>query len=151
MSTLLVDSLDTDGILSQEFRISLDTRYNIGAIIPYLYMHGAPAGTFYLGVQKNGSEIFSQSFTCADIKTALDTTDDYAHVFFPIVPNLPLYLEKGIFSVNLYSSGYVSGSSFLGWVKQHENLNNELDYTPVNDLENPLATRFKIYQQGIFI
>lgn len=148
MTTLIVETLKTE--LSQEIRLENQERYTIGAIIPYLYLHNSPAGTFTLEILSGVTSVFSQSFTSADIKTAIGTSDNYAHVFYPIVPQNPVQLDAGVYTIKLTAAGYsVSGSSFLGWIRQHENLNNILDYEPVSDSENPLAVRLKVFKRGI--
>lgn len=152
MRSILVETLPENGFLEQEYRLSRDTRYIIGAFIPYLYMHGAPVGTFTFEIFKNGISVFSQSFNCADIKASLNSLDNYAHVFFPVVPIAPMILEKGLFKARITTSGgYDPQAGFLAWCKQHEDLSNDLDYTPSTDLENPLALRLKVLKQGIYI
>jgi hypothetical protein len=153
VSTLLIETLDSVDPLTQQFRLSLDTRYVIGAFIPYLYMHNAPNGIFTFEILKSGITVFQKSFTSADIKASLNTTDDYAHVFYPVVPATPMILEKGEFTAKLQASGGYDhmANGFLAWIKQHEDLNNELDYTPSIDLQNPLALRLKILKQGIYV
>lgn len=142
MTTLVCQTLVST--LTQEIRFSQDVRYCIGSIAPYLYMHNAPAGTFTLSIKSGAITVFSQSFTSASIKASLGTTNDYAHVFYPVVPTNPLHLERGTYSFELSASGYsVTNSSFLAWAQQHEDLNNLLDYTPVSDEKNPLALRIK--------
>lgn len=148
MTNLLVETLKTE--LSQEIRLENQERYTIGAIIPYLYLHNAPAGTFTLEILSGVTSVFSQSFTSADIKTAIGTTDNYAHVFYPIIPQNPIQLDAGLYTIKLSAAGYsVLGSSFLGWIRQHEDLNNKLDYVPASDDENPLAVRLKVFKRGI--
>ena len=142
MTTLVCQTLVST--LTQEIRFSQDVRYCIGSIAPYLYMHNSPAGAFTLSIKSGATTVFSQSFSSNDIKASLNTTDNYAHVFYPVVPSSPLHLERGTYSVELSASGYASSnSSFLAWVQQHEDLNNLLDYTPVSDEQNPLALRIK--------
>lgn len=148
MTTLLVQELKTE--LVQEFTLGLSDRYNIGSFIPYLYVHNAPAGTFTFTITKDSVDIFSQTFTSSDIKAAEGTVNNYLHVFYPIVPDTNVFMECGDFSAKLTASGYAySSSSFLGWIQQHEDLNNILDYVPATDAENPLAMRIKIYKEGL--
>lgn len=143
MSTLVVQKLNTE--LSQDFRLSLDTRYNIGAVIPYLYMHNAPTGSFTVSVKSGATTLASNSFTCSDIKTSLGTAFNYAHVFYPVNFETT-QLGKGTYTLELSASGYSpSESSYVGWVQQHEDLNNLLDYEPLSDAQNPLAFRLKIW------
>ena len=145
---LLVETLETE--LSQDFTFSNESRYNIGAIIPYLYLHNAPSGTFQIELIKDSVTLYSETFTSSDIKASVPTVHNYVHIFYPIVPDHPIYLEKGSFTVKLSASGYsVSSSSFIGWIRQFEDLNNILDYIPADDGHNPLATRIKVYERGI--
>jgi len=107
-------------------------------------MHNAPAGTFTLAIKRGSETAFSASFTSADIKTSLATANNFAHVFFPIVPSQPFHLDRGTYSVELSATGYTAtDASFLGWIQQHEDLNNILDYVPSGDDQNPLALRLK--------
>jgi membrane-bound metal-dependent hydrolase YbcI (DUF457 family) len=142
MTTLVVHELVTE--LAQEFTLNLARRYDVAAFYPYLYMHNAPAGTFTFSILQGVTTIFSKAFTSADIKSALSTANNYAHVFYPVIPSDPLLLNSGDYTAKITASGYTfSVSSFLGWIQQHEDLNNELDYTPANDIENPLSMRIK--------
>lgn len=150
MTTLLSKTLETS--LSQEIRFSLSTRIHIAALIPYLFMFNAPAGTFTFELysQDRTETVFTKTFDCDDIKTALSTTDNYAHVFFPIIPTNPVQIEAGLYTISITASGYTATvGSFLGWIQQHENIQNEMEYVPVNDEENPLAVRYKIYKEGV--
>ena len=101
MTTLVVQDLENE--LSQDVRFNLNTRCQIGAIIPYIYMHNAPAGTFNFEVYSydQGEVILSKDFTCDDIKMALNTIRNYAHVFYPIIPENPFQIEKGLFRFKL--------------------------------------------------
>lgn len=147
MSTLVIEELITE--LSQQIRMKLDTRSHIASLAPYIYMHNAPAGTFTLSITGTGVN-FSKSFTCADIKAALNTTNNYAHVFMPVVPLSPLYLKRDIYTVKLSASGYTfSESSFLAWIKEHEDVKHNIEYIPTNDEYNPFSMRIKVFEQGI--
>jgi hypothetical protein len=145
VTTLVVQKLDNE--LIQDFRLKLDERYNVGGIYPYIYMHNAPAGTFTIQIIKGVTVLASKSFDCDDIKSALDTTDNYAHSFHPVLFDSPTQLGRGLYSLRLSSSGYSpTESSFIGWTQQHEDLNNILDYTPGSDAQNPLAFKLKIWR-----
>jgi hypothetical protein len=150
MSTLLVQGLKTE--LSQVFNLKLSERYMIGAFSPYLYIHNAPAGTFLFEVIKNSVTIFESFFTSDSLLDDMGTIHNHAHVFFPFMPDFPVQLSKGEFTVKLSASGYTyTDSSFIGWVQQHENIQNEMDYVPVTDDQNSLAMRLKIYKQGLLV
>lgn len=145
MSQVLINDLVTE--LEQSFRLSLNERYSIGAVIPYLYMHNAPAGTFTFSLLSGATVLTSKSFTSADIKASLETPDNYALVFYHVIFSDPVQLDAGTYTARLSASGYSkTPSSFLAWCQQHEDLNNQLDYVPANDLANPLAMRLKTYR-----
>lgn len=146
---LLVDTLVAVS-LRQEIRLERPDRFHIGAISLYLYMHNSPGGTFKLSMERNSLLVFEKEFTSAMIKASLGTVHNYAHVFYPIIPTNPIQLENGLYELVLSSSGYAyAASSFLGWIRQHEDLGNKIDYVPINDSENPLSTRIKILNRGI--
>ena len=148
MTTLVVNPIGT--MVEQDFTYNLNDRCNLGAFYPYLLMVGSPAGTFTYELIKNGDTLFSKSFTSSDIKNSLSTTDDFAHDFYPIIPDNPVQLEKGAYKLRLTNSGYFqNGSSYLGWVQQFEDIQNELSYIPSGDNQNSLAFRLKIYKEGI--
>jgi len=138
VTTLLVQELKTGEVLEQQFRISDYQRTTVGSISPYLYFHDAPAGTFT--VELVGLRAWSFDFTDVQAETAVE---DYCHVYFPLIPVTPLHLEVGIYTLRLSASGYALGPSWAGWIQQHENLDNLLDYVPTNDGSNPLAIRIK--------
>lgn len=144
MTTLVCQKLVST--LTQEIRLANDVRYNIAAMCPYVLMIGAPAGTFTLSIS-NGANIASKTFTCADIKSSLSTVNNYAHTFHPVIFDNPVFLERGNYDIILSASGYTPGpSSFIGWIQQHEDLNNELDYESLTADKNPLALRLKVYR-----
>jgi len=147
MTTLLVQDLKSE--LVHDFALALQTRQSIGAFILFLYLHDSPSGTFTFEILKDAQVIFSKSFTSSDIKTAMDTSEDYLYAFYPIMPDDPIHLERGEYQAKLSATGYKNGNSFLGWVQQHENVQNEMAYTPSNDSANPLAMRIKVLKQGI--
>lgn len=151
MSDFIAQSLVTGNTLSQSFSLKLNTRYKVAAFYPFLYIHGAPAGIFTFSVKdENLLIVYSKTFTSADIKTALSTVNNYVRCFYPVIPVAPLALDKGTFFFELSASGYVnSPTQFIAWIQQHEDLNNDLDYVPTNDAENPLALRLKVFKEGI--
>ena len=146
MSTLLVQKLETE--LAQELSYKLSDRCQIGAFYPYLYMHNAPSGTFTIELLNSDDDaVMTKSFTSADIKASLSTSNNYAHVFYPIIPTNPIQIEYGNYTIKLSASGYSpSDSSYLGWIQQHENIQNIMDYAPAFDTQNSLAIRIKEYE-----
>ncbi len=146
MTTLLVDKLGTS--LEQNITVTGTERVHIAAFIPYIYVYNNPAGTFTFQLIKSSVVIFSQSFTSADIKTSVGTANNYIHSFYPIVPTVLVQMLAGNYTVKITSSGYTATeASYLGWIRQHENIQNEIDYTPTSDRKNPLAIRIKTYKR----
>lgn len=146
MTTLLVDKLGTS--LEQNITVTGTERVHIAAFIPYLYVFNIPDGTFTFQLIKSSVVIFSQSFTSADIKTSVGTANNYIHSFYPIIPTVLVQMLAGNYTVKITSSGYTATeASYLGWIRQHENIQNGIDYTPTSDRKNPLAIRIKTYKR----
>lgn len=148
MTTLVVEPLTSS--ISQNFTFDINERVHIGAIIPYLYLHNSPIGTFTLTLSGQNGDIYAKSFTSADIKSALNTSDNYAHVFYPVIPDEPIQISKGAYTISLEASGYTYiSNSFLGWLKQFENIQNENSYNPITVDSYPMAFRVKVLKEGI--
>ena len=139
MTTLVVEELKTT--LTQDITINLNRRYTIEGIKVYLMMYNAPSGTFTLSIKQSGSVIASKSFTSADIKTDLSTSDNYAHLWKALVFTNPLILSRGAYTLELSQSGYsFLETSYLSWVRPHENIFNDNESTGYFT-SNPLAFR----------
>lgn len=148
MSTILANELINT--LEQDFSFNLNTRCHVGGFYPYLMLYNSPVGTFKIELLKGLNVIFEKEFTSSDIKTSLETTNNYAIVFYPILPNSPIQIEKGNYTIKLSSTGYTySSTSYLAWIQQHENLQNNMAYTPIYDSDNPLAFRIKELKEGV--
>lgn len=135
--------------LEQEIRVESDSRVHIGAFIPYLYFHNLSSGIFNFQLIRNSSVLYEHQFTWEDIKAG--KLENYIHVYHPIVPVNPIQLESGIYKLKISSiSGYfASGNSFLGWIKQHEDIQLPMDYVPNGDIQNTFTVRFKVLKEGI--
>lgn len=152
MTTLLTQQLLTELPLVQTFTYKLNQRVQLAGIYPYLFVFNMPTGTFTFTIEKtDGSFFLQKTFTSADLKASLNTTDDYFHFWFPIIPDAPMFLEKGDYTMTLEPDNtyFYNRKRFIAWIQQHENLNNTMDYTPSNDAENPLAFRLKVMKEGI--
>lgn len=148
MSTLLVQTLNDK--LEQEIEYSGTNRALMASFVPYLYIHNVSGATFKFEIERNSNVIFSQEFTSEQINLSVGGV--YAHVFYPIVPTNPVQLEAGIYKFRIEAvSGYVAGPSFIGWIQQHQDTQNEMDYIPIDDSQLSFAIRFKKYQEGIKI
>lgn len=113
-------------------------------------MVGSPSGTFTIQIEGINGTILSKSFTSSDIKTSLDTTNNNAHVFYPVINDNPCQIERGTYTITLSSSGYTqTSSSYIGWIQQFEDIQNVLSYTPSGIGSRPLAVRIKDYKEGI--
>lgn len=148
MSTIVANELIST--LEQEFTYNLNDRVHIGGFYPYLLMYNSPLGTFKIEVLKGANVVYEEEFTSSDIKTTIGTTDNYAITFYPIIPPSPIQIEKGSYKIKLSSTGYTYySSSYLAWIQQHENVQNQMSYTPNGDGENSLAFRIKTYKEGV--
>jgi hypothetical protein len=149
VTTLVIEKLQTE--LFQEVRYNNSDRVHVGAFIPYLYLHNAQADYFTFELEKDSVVLFSKNFTVSEIKSALPTTDNYIHVFYPIIPSNPVQIESGLYKFKLIAgTNYInSPTSFIGWIKQHEDIQNQMDYIPVDDSQNSFSIRYKSYKEGI--
>lgn len=148
MTTLVVNPIGAS--LEQEFTYNLNERCHIGAFYPYLAMIGAPAGTFTCELIKGATTVFSKTFTSNSIKLSLETVNNYAHAFYPIIPDSPIQIEKGLYKLKISTSGYTeTDSSYLAWCQQFEDIQNEMSYIPSEINQNSLAFRLKLYKEGI--
>lgn len=148
MTTLVCQTLYSE--LSQNVTFSHPDRLHVGCVSPYLLMVNSPAGTFTLEFTGTNGLVFSKSFTSLDVKASIGTTDNYAHVFLPIIPDNPVQIESGEFTIKITSTGYTASSgSFIGWIQQYENEQNELDYVPADDAQKSFSIRFKSFKEGI--
>lgn len=138
MTQLLVHDLGT--YLAQDFTVLADKRIIVEAVRPYLYFHNSPSGTFTLSLYKGATLIDSASITSSEIQTALATSNNYFHAYSRFdFENHPV-LNEGAYTLKLTASGYInSSSSYIGWVALHEDLINNITYTPNSDSENPLT------------
>lgn len=136
--------------LTQETTFNLVGACTLGSIAPLLVMVGAPAGAFKFGLyDMSDAPLFEQTFDCDDIKTALNTLNAHAYVYYPFIPQIKI--KSGTYKMKLAAvSGYTyAANSFLGWGQQHENVQVETSYVPSADDRRPLTYRVKILTQGI--
>lgn len=139
MTTLVVEELKTT--LSQSFTVNVNRRITVAAVRPYLLMYNSPSGTFTLSLKEGATTHASKTFTSADIKSDLSTSDNYAHLWKVIEFSNPVHLSKGSYTLELSHSGYTfSDTSYLGWIKEHENIfQNTADLTGLSSYDYPLS------------
>lgn len=144
---LVVETLQNS--LEQEVVCTSENRVHIGAIIPYLYFHNLSSGQFKFELLSGDNVLYEHLFSYSDIKGLV--SGNYLHTYFPIVPTSPIQLEQGNYKlrISVVSDYSVKSTSFLGWVKQHEDIQLPMQYNPNNDNENTLTVRFKIYKDGL--
>lgn len=133
--------------ISQTIEFKKNTRAQIAAFYPYLLLYNSPNGTFKFSLV-NSSErvIFSKTFDSNDIKNSLKTNSDFLHVYFPVINDLSLFLEKGIYTLVLESENYIySNNSYLAWLQEFENFDLKDSDIEINEL--PLSYRVKEYRE----
>jgi hypothetical protein len=149
VTTLLVETLNRE--LIQEIQYDLNERVHIAAFIPYLYIHNAAFDSITFELFNSGGDVlFSKETTLSEIKESIPTTDNYIHVFYPIIPTNPVQLEYGTYRLRMTATNYYPvSSSFIGWIKQFEDIQNEISYPVSGSNNNPLAIRYKLYKEGL--
>lgn len=114
---IYVKPLDTT--LTQEFKVE-NNRVQLAGLKPHLYFHNAPAGTFTMTLKNSNRTIASTTFTAASVKTELGTANDYFHIYKLLSFEAVLL---GTYELELSASGYTfAESSYIGWIKDHENI-----------------------------
>lgn len=107
--------------LTQEFTVTLSNALYSPIIAPWLYVHNAPVGTFYLDLKQSGNLVKRMTFDLQDMKDQLGTTDNNMHLYFRISFD-GVSLKNNTYQLVLGSDDYVfSSTSFLGWCKDWDN------------------------------
>jgi len=137
-------------VCEQWVQFNLDERVSIAGFYPYLVMVNQPPGNFEFQFESESAIIFSKTFTSEDIKAAMNTTNGSAHVFFPIVPDKLVHVEKGLYKVRIIATDYFPSRNYhLGWAQQFENIQADIAYEVHGDADLPLAIRIKTHERGI--
>ena len=139
MTTLVVEELRTT--LTQEVTLSLPRRYHVDTIRLHLYFHNSPSGTFSFSIlDQSDNVIASKSFTSAQFYSAIPTANIYAHAYFSVQLDNKVHLPSTVYKLRLSASGYTFlNTSYVGWVRDHEDLKVPLGFIPDSDLFNPLS------------
>lgn len=100
----------------------------------WFYIHNSPPGSFNMRLNGPNGLLIDRFFTVADMKAQLNTTDNYAHLFFRI-PLTGERLPYGEYTINItLDSGYTyDPDSYIGWCKDWENDFEETAITPWHD------------------
>lgn len=127
MSILVIDELKST--LTQDFVLADDSLVGLKlkAIRPLLYFHNDPSGTFTLTLKQGVSTVDSKSLTMAEILTdAGFSSNEFHWGVFNFEFDKYNKIKRGItYTMELSSSGYTfADSSYLGWIKPHEDFIN---------------------------
>jgi hypothetical protein len=133
--------------LVQDFEI--EKKLIVAAIRPYLYCHNFPSGTGLLEIlDENDNVLHSKSFSPSDVYSGLETANPYAHAYLRVLFDQPFPMPKGNYKIKISASGYTfSESSYLGWVKEHEDLKVPVKFIVAGDQNNPLSFEIWSYEQ----
>lgn len=137
MTTLVVEELETT--LTQT--VNIQRRMNVVAIRPYLYFDNLPNTTITLAIKQGATTVDSSTLTQAEIiANSSITSSNYAHGFFRFdFTSTPLHAGQS-YDIVLSASPYTfSESSWIGWVKEHENHTNNFASSIQYDQDNPLS------------
>jgi hypothetical protein len=139
MSTLAVEQLETGLSIVQP--ITVTRPIQLGALKPYLYVHGMPAGTFKVQLKKLTTVIKEWTFTAAQAQAAFGGTLNYFHVYLALTSE-PFTIKPGEFTIELSATGYVASSgSFIGWCKDFAGPTGAIIGTPSDFTSYPLSFR----------
>lgn len=134
---IVVEELITT--LTQEIEVT--TKIQTIAIRPRIYVHNDPTGTFTFSIINNSTTIGSKSLTLAQIISGAGwAAGQYHHGFLKFEFDYPIILHPGTYNIQLSASGYAyAGASYLGWIRDHEDLLVEYTGTILTDLQKPLS------------
>ena len=125
MSLINVEPLKATPLI-QDFKIKRN-RLHLIAIRPLLYLQDDPAGNFKLTLKQGANVLSEADFTVEDIKNNAEFNDnEYHYGFFKLDLNAILYHDV-LYTMELSSTGYVFGASYLGWIKEFERLTNSFN------------------------
>jgi len=138
MTVIVVDELKTT--LSQELTVL--KRIDVESIRLKLYFHNDPPGTFTVKLKEGATELSSKSITLAEIKSSASWLDNEYHwgmILFNLDNNVPV--QKDVtYTIELSASGYsFNESSYVGWIKEHEDETNTFTKTTGTDFNNPFS------------
>lgn len=144
MSKLIVTPLDS--VLTQTFQV--EKRVQAVSVRPWLYFHNDPSGTFKIAIKSNGNEIASKELTMSEIKTMAGWNDnEYHHGFIKFDLSAILNINTN-YDIELSADSYSNdSSSYIGWVKPHENLINTFEGVAPFDNYKPYGFQIWSFKQ----
>ena len=143
MSTLLVEELKSG--LVQGFTLDNTKRYTVSGVYPHLLVYGNPAGSFIFQLKRNTTVLFSKSYSAADMKAQIPTTDSYAHLFLSVIPDGDVMIDGGDYTFVMASVGYTfSESNYIGWCRNFEEQDYKSEVYKFNDNTNAMKIKLKI-------
>lgn len=138
MTKLLTEELVTT--LNKEVTLVSDRVMYLKGIRPLLVMINAPSGTFTMTMKAGATELASVSFTSDDIKSDLNTTDNYAYLYKALEFTNAVPIKSGTYNFELSSSGYTfDASSMIGWAKKVDDIWYDIDGVIENETNYPLT------------
>lgn len=139
MSTLAVEQLETGQTIVQP--ITVKRPIQLGAIRPYLYFHGMPAGTFKVQLKKLTTVIKEWEFNSTQARDAFGGSLNFFHVYLSLTSET-FVIKPGEYTIELSASGYVfSSGSFIGWCKDFTGPTGAVIGTPNDFTSYPLSFR----------
>lgn len=108
---------------------------DLAGLKPCIYFNNSPSGTFTLTIYNNMTPIKAYTFTDAQVKASIDTTDGYMWVYVALPGRCTLL--PGSYTLELTSSGYTYAyNNFIGWIKNFDKLPDKVYGTLPNDFSD---------------
>ena len=135
MTSLAVEELKTT--LNQEILVG-DNNLNVEAVRPRIYKHNAPAGSLQVQIRDTNDKIIASS-NSVTISSVSASAFFHGFIRFDINAGLKAGTTYRLF---LVPSGYTfAESDYIGWVKDHEDRQVGIEYTPNAGFQSPLGTQ----------
>lgn len=139
MSTLAVEQLETGQTIIQP--ITVTRPIQLGAIRPYLYFHGMPAGTFTFRLKRSTTVIKEWSFNSTQARDAFGGSLNFFHVYLSLASEA-FAIKPGEYTLELSATGYTfSSGSFMGWCKDFAGPTGAIIGSPNDFTSYPLSFR----------
>ena len=142
MTTLAVDRLIS--YLEQPITVRRDLL--CASLRAKLYVHALPSGTFTLKISRDSQIVSQVSFSSVNLQQKISTP--YVYFWGDFAFPATFHLTRGDYLIRLESSGYTfTDSSFIGWVKDFDELERDLTGEANDFSQYPFSFNLIEYKQ----
>jgi len=127
------------------------TNSEVHAIRPYLYVHNSPAGSLKVSLMDSAgtTTIASKEMTIAALIAGLNSFSNYYHGYVLFELDNTAFIADGNYKIKLEgTNGYsFDEADYIGWISEHEDRKNDMNFTPAGDDENSFSYEVWSYKE----